>query len=139
MKILLKEIIDLNFELNGMTLTKENGEKEVKTKGVFVQKSTPKIKLYLQRLNKIVSEDVELYNKERESLFKKFGQEKDGVIIIERDKLEEFNKEHNDLLNAEKEIDLASIWSNDFTIESLDSMETEEYYPVLSKLLENNK
>lgn len=139
MKITLKEFIELNFELNGMTLTKENGEKEVMTKGVFVQKATPKTKLYLQRLNKIVTEEVELYNKEHEKLFKSIGVQEGDKIIIKEDKIEEYNKENNNLLSAEKEIDLASIWANDFTIDSLDSIETEEYYPILSKLLENNK
>jgi hypothetical protein len=106
MKITLKEFVDLNFELNGMTVTKENGEKEVITKGLFAQKASPKTKLYLQRLNKIV--------------------------------IEEFKKEQEILISAGKDIDLSSLWANDFTIDNLDSMVTEEHYPVLTKLLENN-
>jgi len=139
MKITLKEFVDLYFELNGMTVTKENGEKEVVSKGVFAQKASPKTKLYLQRLNKIVTEENELYNSELKKLYQKFGKEENGYIAINAENIEEFKKEQEILISAEKDIDLSSLWSNDFTMDNLDSMVTEEYYPILTKLLENNK
>jgi|688.fasta_scaffold00656_65 hypothetical protein len=138
MKITLKEFVDLNFELNGMTVTKENGEKEVITKGLFAQKASPKTKLYLQRLNKIVTEENELYNSELKKLYQKFGKEENGFITINPNVIEEFKKEQEILISAGKDIDLSSLWANDFTIDNLDSMVTEEHYPVLTKLLENN-
>ena len=56
----LHEIINLYYELNGVTKQTKDGD-EVISLGLLKHKMSLKNKVYLQRLNKIVSEEVKLY------------------------------------------------------------------------------
>lgn len=134
----LHEIINLYYELNGVTKQTKEGS-EVISLGILKQKMSLKNKVYLQRLNKVVSEEVKLYEDAKKELFEKYT-EKDGEhTIIPTEKIEEFNQEHLDLLTAEKDINVSSLWGLDLTLEALESIETDEFYPQLFDLIDSKK
>ncbi len=135
MNLKLHEVLSLYYELNGVT--KQGQETEVLTQGMLKQKMSLKTKVYLQRLNKIVSEEVKLYEEAKQELWKKWGDEKDGMIEIPSDKVSDFNKELQDLLTAEKEINVSELWGADLKVEHLESIETDEFYPALFTLIDN--
>jgi acylphosphatase len=139
MKLQLHEIVALYYELNGITKQNNDGSKEVISMGLLKQKASLKVKVYLQRLNKIAGDEFKLYEDSKLELFKKYGDEKDGQIILKKEELEAFDKEHQDLLTAEKEVDVKMLWSTDLTVDNLASIETDETYPVFLKLIDENK
>ncbi len=59
------------------------------------------------------------------------------VIEIPSDKVADFNKELQDLLTAEKEINVSELWGADLKVEHLESIETDEFYPALFTLIDN--
>jgi hypothetical protein len=118
-----------------MTYTKD-GVSTVVSNGLLKQKTSMKNKLYFQRLNKVVAEEIKMLDESKKELFDKFGEGEGEEIHIPKEKIEEFNKEYVDLLKAEKEIDVVSLWSTDVTPETLSSIETEEVYPVFLKLVD---
>ena len=135
MNLKLHEVLSLYYELNGVT--KQGQETEVLTQGMLKQKMSLKTKVYLQRLNKVVSEEVKLYEEAKQELWKKWGDEKDGMIEIPAEKVSDFNKELQDLLTAEKEINVPELWGADLKVEHLESIETDEFYPALFTLIDN--
>jgi len=135
MNLKLHEVIALYYELNGVT--KQGKETEVLSQGMLKQKTSLKTKVYLQRLNKVVSEEVKLYEEAKQELFKKYGDEKEGMIEIPSDKIADFNKELQDLLTAEKEINVSELWGADLKLEHLENIETDEYYPALFTLIDS--
>ena len=135
MNLKLHEVLSLYYELNGVT--KQGQETEVLTQGMLKQKMSLKTKVYLQRLNKVVSEEVKLYEEAKQELWKKWGDEKDGMIEIAAEKVADFNKELQDLLTAEKEINVSELWGADLKVEHLESIETDEFYPALFTLIDN--
>ena len=135
MNLKLHEVLSLYYELNGVT--KQGQETEVLTQGMLKQKMSLKTKVYLQRLNKVVSEEVKLYEEAKQELWKKWGDEKDGMIEIPADKVADFNKELQDLLTAEKEINVSELWGAELKVEHLESIETDEFYPALFTLIDN--
>jgi hypothetical protein len=132
MNLKLHEVINLYYELNGVT--KQDGE--VVSQGLLKQKMSLKVKVYLQRLNNTIGEDIKIYEEARKELFKKHGTEEDGNISIPGDNIAAFNKDHADLLEADKAIDVATLWGADLTLDSLSSIETEEFYPLVFKLVD---
>ncbi len=135
MNLKLHEVIALYYELNGVT--RQGESTEVLSQGMLKQKMSLKTKVYLQRLNKVVSEELKLYEDAKNELFKKYGEEKEGMIEIPSDKVADFNKEHLELLTAEKEINVSELWGADLKLEHLESVETDEYYPALFSLIDN--
>lgn len=135
MNLKLHEVIGLNYELNGLTKQKGN-ESETVLQGALKQKTSLKLKVYLQRLNKVVQEEAKLYDEAKQELFKKYGVEEDGMISVPVENFEAFNKEHEELLTAEKEINVSNLWGSDLTIDNLESIETDEFYPTLIKLID---
>ena len=135
MNLKLHEVIALYYELNGVT--KQGKETEVLSQGMLKQKTSLKTKVYLQRLNKVVSEEVKLYEEAKQELFKKYGEEKEGMIEILSEKIADFNKELQDLLTAEKEINVSELWGADLKLEHLENVETDEYYPALFTLIDS--
>jgi hypothetical protein len=135
MNLKLHEVLSLYYELNGVT--KQGQEAEVITQGMLKQKMSLKTKVYLQRLNKVVSEEVKLYEEAKQELWKKWGDEKDGMIEIPSDKVSDFNKELQELLTAEKEINVSELWGADLKLEHLESIETDEFYPALFTLIDS--
>jgi len=136
MNLNLKEIISLHYELNGLTKNNQDGQPEVVLQGILKQKMSLKAKVYLQRLNKVVADEIKLYEDTRKELFEKYGKQTDNDIVIDGDDIQKFNEEHEEILNAEKTIDVTALWSSDLTLDSLSSIETDEYYPVLFKLID---
>lgn len=136
MNLKLHEVISLYYELNGLTRQGQDQTSEVISQGILKQKMSLKLKVYLQRLNRTIVDDIKLYEESREELFKKYGQEKDGGLIIPAESIDAFNREHNDLLTAEKEVNVSGLWGDDLTLASFDSIETEEFYPLLFKLID---
>ena len=136
MNLKLHEVISLNYELNGLTKQKGN-ESETVLQGALKQKTSLKLKVYLQRLNKVVSEELKLYEDAKMELWKKYGEEKEGNIEISSENIPDFNKELNELLTAEKEINVSELWGADLKLEHLESIETDEYYPALLALIDN--
>jgi hypothetical protein len=130
----LSELESLYYELNGITL--QGNEPKILLQGILKQKMSLKLKVYLQRLNNVIGEDIKLYEEARKELFKKYGNEVDGTISIPNDKIADFNKDHGELLSTEKNIDTTNLWGTDFTIDKLENIETDEFYPVLFKLIE---
>ena len=130
----LSELENLYYELNGITL--QGNEPKILLQGILKQKMSLKLKVYLQRLNNVIGEDIKLYEEARKELFKKYGNEVDGTISIPNDKIADFNKDHGELLSTEKNIDTTNLWGTDFTIDKLENIETDEFYPVLFKLIE---
>lgn len=135
MNLKLHEVIALYYELNGVT--KQGKETEVLSQGMLKQKTSLKTKVYLQRLNKVVSEEVKLYEEAKQELFKKYGEEKEGMIEVPSEKIPDFNKELQDLLTAEKEINVSELWGADLKLEHLENIETDEYYPALFTLIDS--
>ena len=135
MNLKLHEVLSLYYELNGVT--KQGQEAEVITQGMLKQKMSLKTKVYLQRLNTVVSEVVKLYEEAKQELWKKWGDEKDGMIEIPSNKVSDFNKELQDLLTAEKEINVSELWGADLKLEHLESIETDEFYPALFTLIDS--
>ena len=137
MKLKLHEVVALHYELNGITKQKQDGSVDTISQGLLKQKTNMKTKLYLSRLAKLVGDEFKLYEDHKNELLKKYGEEKDGMITIEREKFVEFNKEHEDLLTAEKDINVQDLWSSELTIDSVAEIETDEIYPVFLKLIDN--
>jgi len=131
----LSELESLYYELNGITL--QGNEPKILLQGILKQKMSLKLKVYLQRLNNVIGEDIKLYEEARKELFKKYGNEVDGTISIPNDKIADFNKDHGELLSTEKNIDTTNLWGTDFAIDKLENIETDEFYPVLFKLIES--
>lgn len=130
MKLTMTEINNLYFEINGLARGKE-----IIMHGLLKQKTSLKTKVYLQRLAKAIEDDYKLYEKEKTELFKKYGEEKDGMISVSADKMEDFTKDLNDLGSAEKDINVTTLWSTDLTLDNL-NFDTDEYYPVFFKLID---
>ena len=136
MKLTLQQVIDLNYELNGLAVQTSEGKQIQLSKGILAQKTSMKLKLYLQRLNKVVADEVKLYDDAKKEIFEKYAIGEDKDKKIPEDKIEDAETEHKDLITAEKEIDIANLWSGNITIETLTDIETEENYPVLLKLID---
>ena len=136
MKLTLQQVIDLNYELNGLAVQTSEGKQIQISKGILAQKTSMKLKLYLQRLNKVVADEVKLYDDAKKEIFEKYSVGEGEDKKIPEDKIDEADKEHKDLITAEKEIDVANLWSGNITIETLADIETEENYPVLLKLID---
>lgn len=134
----LHEIINLYYELNGVSKQTNEGT-EVISKGILKQNTTLKTKVYLQRLNKVVSDEVKLYEDAKKELFEKYGKQEGESTFIPAESIEAFNKEHLDLLTAEKNVDVSTLWGADLTLDALESIETDEFYPQLFDLIDNKK
>ena len=134
MELNLKEVTILWHELNGYAVTKE-GKKEVVTKGFLQQKMSMKVKLYVNRLAKIVNEEIETLDKSRQEVFDKYA--KGDKKEITGDDLKLFYDEIEELMSAKKDINVSTLWSSDLTINDLASIETEENYPIFYRLVDN--
>lgn len=136
MNLKLHEVVALHYELNGITKQQNDGSSEVISQGLLKQKTNMKTKLYLQRLNAVVAAEFKLYSEAEQELFKKYGTEKDGMVEVPKENWSDLAKEREDLLTAEKDIDVSTLWSGDLTIDSVASIETDEIYPIFLKLID---
>ncbi len=134
MELNLNEVTNLWHELNGYSVTEE-GKKKVLLKGFLQQKMSMKVKLYVNRLGKILNEEVETLDKSRQEVFDKYAKGEKKEITGDDVKL--FNADITELMSAKKNIDVTSLWSSDLTINDLASIETEENYPIFYRLVDN--
>lgn len=124
------EIVNLLVEING------DGKE---FKGLLNQKLSLKAKALIHRLNKIVQDEVKIFDDLKLELFKKYGEEKDGNIQVNKENMDEFTKDFNELVAVEKPINLDTIWTTKLTIDDFDKMETDEFYPVFLKIIEDEQ
>jgi ribosome recycling factor len=96
-----------------------------------------KVKLYVNRLAKIVNEEVETLDKSRQEVFDKYAKGEKKEIAGDDVKL--FYDEIEELMLAKKKIDVTTLWSTDLTINDLASIETEENYPIFYRLVDNKE
>ena len=134
MELNLNEVTNLWHELNGYSVTEE-GKKKVLLKGFLQQKMSMKVKLYVNRLGKVIDEEVETLDKSRKELFEKYAKGEKNEITGDDVKL--FNADITELMSAKKKIDVTTLWSSDLTINDLASIETEENYPIFYRLVDN--
>lgn len=132
MKINQHQLVNLFHELNGRKVNEE-----IISKGFLLQKMSAKTKLYVNRLNKVVKEEVELLDKSRNELFEKYAEGEGEKKVLTQEGANLFNKENDELMKAEVEIKVSSLWSSDLTPDDLASIETEEYYPIFYSLVDN--
>lgn len=135
----LAEYIQLEAELNGV-VDQQKGEKVFQ--GLLSQKLPLNVKYWLTDLAKRVKEQTDACEALKNELIKKFGEEKDGMIQIsffidaengekvKNPSLTLFEKEYGDLLGESRELEYKQIKLSD-----LANIETEETYPVLFSLL----
>lgn len=148
-KIILKlyEFYALDYELNGLV----NQETKVKlSKGLLNEKLSLVTKYWLSSLAKTVAAEKTAIEELKNEIIKKYGTElPDGnvtipVMITETDeqgnkkevvnpKYEEFDKEFGTLLQTEKEIEYKPI-----SLKELSELKTDEYYPVIFKLVKED-
>ena len=133
MNLKLHQLVTLYYELNGFVSSQQNQPNLI---GILKQKMSLKTKIYLQRLNNMVSEEFKIYEQAKKELFEKYGNEKDGVIEIPNNKYLQFNAEHFLILDVEKQIDIKQLWGDDFNIQALIDIETTDCYPVLFSILD---
>ena len=136
MELNLNEVTNLWHELNGYSVTEE-GKKKVLLKGFLQQKMSMKVKLYVNRLGKVVNEEVETLDKSRQEIFDKYA--KGDKKEITGDDIKLFNADIIELMSAKKKIDVTTLWSSDLTINDLASIETEENYPIFYRLVDNKE
>ena len=134
MELNLNEVTNLWHELNGYSVTEE-GKKKVLLKGFLQQKMSMKVKLYVNRLGKILNEEVETLEKSRQEVFDKYAKGEKKEITGDDVKL--FQADIIELMSAKKNIDVTTLWSSDLTINDLASIETEENYPIFYRLVDN--
>lgn len=127
MKLTYNEIASLAVEING------NGRE---FKGLLKQKLTMKVKVMLHRLNKVVQDELKIFEELRKELFTKWGEEKEGTITIPPEKIKDFQPEFDELLSIEKDIELSALWTTPLTLEDVEGLETDEFYPTFIKIIE---
>jgi hypothetical protein len=96
-----------------------------------------KVKLYVNRLSKIVNEEVETLDKSRQELFEKYAKGEKKEITGDDVKL--FSDEIEELMMAKKDINVSTLWSTDLTINDLAAIETDENYPIFYRLVDNKE
>jgi hypothetical protein len=134
MELNLKEVTNLWHELNGFSVT-EDGKKKILLNGFLQQKMSMKVKLYVNRLGKVINEEVETLDKSRQEVFDKYA--KGDKKEITGDDVKLFNADIEELMSAKKDINVTSLWSSDLTINDLAAIETEENYPIFYRLVDN--
>ena len=62
---------------------------------------------------------------------------KEGTITIPPDKIKDFQPEFEELLSIEKDVQLTSLWTTPLTLDDVEALETDEFYPTFIKILES--
>ena len=126
MNLKLHEIVGLHYELNGIN---------EKTKGLIAQKMPMKLKIFLHRISKMTTEENKTFEQQKEELFKQYGEVEGNQIIVKPENILTVNMELTEMLEAEKEIDVKPFWGEANIVYLIEQVETEEYYPILYKLI----
>lgn len=131
----LHEILELDYELNGIIGKEGDEQKEIFT-GILRKDISFPTKHYLLRLSKWVGTEKSLFEETRKELFSKYGTEKEGQIEISKENMEDFQREYNDVLAVEKTISIKEICGADLTLDMLKDVRGKEVYFQLSNLVE---
>lgn len=133
MKLTTKDILNLQIELQGY---QKDGE--IILKGLLTQKLKQSVKIKLNRLAEEVNKEVSLFEKAKKDIFTQYGEEKDNQLVIKPENLEVADKELKEVIESEVELDIKKLLFG-MSEESLDTIEDDSYYPVMYKLLSNEK
>lgn len=133
MKLTTKDILNLQIELQGY---QKDGE--IILKGLLTQKLKQSVKIKLNRLAEEVNKEVSLFEKAKKDIFTQYGEEKDNQLVIKSENLEVADKELKEVIESEVELDIKKLLFG-MSEESLDTIEDDSYYPVMYKLLSNEK
>ncbi len=100
-------ILTLNTILNARPSLQNLIEQKLPSRTAF--------KLYkiVERLNR----ELESFEKAQKDLFARYGEEKDGVVTIEKDNQDAFGKEMAELLATEVELEIQPIKLDELTVE----------------------
>jgi len=131
MNLNLNEIVQLSYELNGI-----KKDDKVVLNGLLAQKISLKTKVYLQRLNKVVAEELKVFEDTRKELLLKYGIQEGESVSIPTENIESFKVEFDQLLRVNKNIDVDSLWSDDLSLKDFEAIETDEFYPVFFKFID---
>lgn len=102
-------------EVQGLANALAEFNKEAENQGGV----SAKLAYKMARLASEVTKPLEILEKQRESLFKKYGEEKDGQIIIPDKSIQKFQKEFSELMNTEEDI---KVLSEKIKLEEFDGM-----------------
>lgn len=130
MKLTLKEIVDLGYELKGIARREENGNSTIIMHGLLRQTTTVKFKLILHRIAKCIEKEIDSFEDTKKELSERYFSDTEK---ISDKKVKEFNEEMDLLFKSEIDVDIESIFSGENAIELLqsqDKMITDEYYGV---------
>lgn len=133
MKLTTKDILNLQIELQGY---QKDGE--IILKGLLTQKLKQSVKIKLNRLAEEVNKEVSLFEKAKKDIFTQYGEEKDNQLVMKPENLEVADKELKEVIESEVELDIKKLLFG-MSEESLDTIEDDSYYPVMYKLLSNEK
>jgi hypothetical protein len=133
MKLTTKDILNLQIELQGY---QKDGE--IILKGLLTQKLKQSVKIKLNRLAEEVNKEVSLFEKAKKDIFTQYGEEKDNQLVIKPENLEVADKELKEVIESEVELDIKKLLFG-MSEESLDTIDDDSYYPVMYKLLSNEK
>lgn len=133
MKLTTKDILNLQIELQGY---QKDGE--IILKGLLTQKLKQSVKIKLNRLAEEVNKEVSLFEKAKKDIFTQYGEEKDNQLIIKPENIEVADKELKEVIESEVELDIKKLLFG-MSEESLDTIDDDSYYPVMYKLLSNEK
>lgn len=80
---------------------------------------------------KILTPVIESIKETRMILLKKYGTPQDGGITIPNERLPEFQKEYNELMDTENEIELNKISIEDLKDIKIDMKTMEDLFPII--------
>jgi hypothetical protein len=130
-KLPLYQILELEQEILGYD--KPNvleGEKK-HVNGFVELEINGAIKYYVHRLLLKIQEEKKLIESSKMELFKKYGNEQDGSIVVSPEKQDLFMQELNDLMLNEIELEYKPI-----SIETLEKITDSTVFNILYKLIQ---
>jgi len=136
MKLTIADCLNLEIEITGF----KNNEGKVLLKGLLNEPLNLKTKYWLNRLVTKLQAEKKAFNDSRDSLIKELGEaQEDGSISIPMEKdgkqnpnIIEFNKQAEELLNQEIEIDV-----HKFSIDNFDFDSDSNYPTFMLKCIED--
>ena len=83
----------------------------------------------------MTTEENKTFEEQKEQLFKQYGKVEGNQIVVDPENTPIVNEELTEMLLAEKEIDIKVFWGEANIVELIEQVETDEYYPVMYKLI----
>jgi hypothetical protein len=135
MKLTIADCLNLEIEVSGFT----NNEGKVLLKGLLNEPLNLKTKYWLNRLVTKLQVEKKAFNDSRDSLIKQLGEvQKDGSVTIPMEikgkpnpKIIDFNKQTDELINQEVEIEV-----HKFSIDNFDFESDSNYPTFMAKCIE---